>query len=207
VGDYPGSSGVYEIDAIGLTRMLSGLNRGEDFNGRPIDAPTSFFPGVAVNPTADDLGLEADRFHRKVAAGARFAMTQILFDLEPLAAFRDRIGGWPVPILVGVWPIRTIETLVRVHNETPGMVVPEHVQERYRRAGANARAVGGELGLELIAAAREVADGVYVMAPFRAPMNVVDFLPELQPEAHDPVDTDAVPAESSTRRTTEAGTP
>ncbi|MDE3191038.1 MAG: bifunctional homocysteine S-methyltransferase/methylenetetrahydrofolate reductase [Acidobacteriota bacterium] len=206
-GDYPGKHTVYDVDAIGLVELVAKLNRGEDWHGRAIDAPTSFFPGVAVNPTADDLGLEADRFHRKVAAGARFAMTQILFDLEPLAAFRDRIGGWPVPILVGVWPIRTIETLVRVHNETPGMVVPEHVQERYRRAGANARAVGGELGLELIAAAREVADGVYVMAPFRAPMNVVDFLPELQPEAHDPVDTDAVPAESSTRRTTEAGTP
>jgi methionine synthase I (cobalamin-dependent)/5,10-methylenetetrahydrofolate reductase len=206
-GDYPGKHTVYDVDAIGLVELLSKLNRGEDWHGRAIDAPTSFFPGVAVNPTADDVGLEVERFHRKVAAGARFAMTQILFDLESLAAFRDRIGGWPIPILVGVWPIRTIETLIRVHNETPGMVVPEHVQERYRRAGANAREVGGELGHELIDAAREVADGVYVMAPFRVPMNVVDFLPELQPDAQDPVDTDAVRTESRTRRTTEAGTP
>ncbi|HEY2543882.1 MAG TPA: bifunctional homocysteine S-methyltransferase/methylenetetrahydrofolate reductase, partial [Gaiellaceae bacterium] len=206
-GDYPGKHTVYDVDAIGLVELISKLNRGEDWHGRAIDAPTSFFPGVAVNPTADDLGLEADRFHRKIAAGAHFAMTQILFDLEPLAAFRDRIGGWPIPVIVGVWPIRTIETLIRVHNETPGMVVPEHVQERYRAAGANAREVGGQLGHELIDAAREVADGVYVMAPFRTPMNVVDFLPELQPDAQDPVDTDAVPAESSTGRTTEAGTP
>ncbi|HEX5246985.1 MAG TPA: bifunctional homocysteine S-methyltransferase/methylenetetrahydrofolate reductase [Gaiellaceae bacterium] len=206
-GDYPGRGGVYEVDAIGLVDLLARLNRGEDHHGRAIDAPTSFYPGVAVNPTADDLGLEAERFHRKVAAGARFAMTQILFDLEPLEAFRDRVGGLPIPILVGVWPIRTVETLVRVHNETPGIVVPEHVQERYRRAGANAREVGGALGLELIDAARELAQGVYVMAPFRAPMNVVDFLPELQPEAQAPVETDAVPAESSTLRTTDAGTP
>jgi methionine synthase I (cobalamin-dependent)/5,10-methylenetetrahydrofolate reductase len=206
-GDYPGKHTVYDVDAIGLVELIGKLNRGEDWHGRAIDAPTSFFPGVAVNPTADDLGLEAERFHRKLAAGARFAMTQILFDLEPLAAFRDRIGGWPIPILVGIWPIRTIETLIRVHNETPGMVVPEHVQERYRRAGANAREVGGALGHELIEGAREVADGVYVMAPFRSPMNVVDFLPELQPDAQLPVDTDPVAAESSTRRTTEAGTP
>jgi homocysteine S-methyltransferase len=206
-GDYPGKHTVYDVDAIGLVELMSKLNRGEDWHGRAIDAPTSFFPGVAVNPTADDLGLEAERFHRKVAAGARFAMTQILFDLEALAAFRERIGGWPIPLLVGVWPIRTVETLIRTHNETPGMVVPEHVQERYLRAGANAREVGGELGLELIEGARRVADGVYVMAPFRVPMNVVDFLPELQPAAHAPVDTDAVPAESSARRTTEAGTP
>ena len=206
-GDYPGKHTVYDVDAIGLIELISKLNRGEDWHGRAIDAPTSFFPGVAVNPTADDLGLEAERFHRKVAAGARFAMTQILFDLDPLEAFRERIGGWPIPILVGVWPIRTVETLIRVHNETPGMVVPEHVQRRYTRAGANAREVGGELGHELIERARVVADGVYVMAPFRVPMNVVDFLPELQPDAHEPVDTEAVPAESTRRRTTELGTP
>src|SRR5207248_6956178 len=142
-GDYPGKHTVYDVDAIGLIELISKLNRGEDWHGRAIDAPTSFFPGVAVNPTADDLGLEAERFHRKVAAGARFAMTQILFDLDPLETFRDRIGGWPIPILVGVWPIRSLELLVRMHNEAPGMVVPDHVQERYRRAGANAREVGG----------------------------------------------------------------
>ena len=177
-GDYPGTHGVYEVDSIGLVELIGKLNRGEDWHGRAIDAPTSFFPGVAVNPTADDLGLEAERFHRKLAAGARFAMTQILFDLEPLEAFRGRIGGWPVPVLVGIWPIRTAETLVRVHNETPGIVVPEHVQARYRAAGAGAREVGLALGLELIEGARAVAKGVYVMAPFRQPLNVVELLPE-----------------------------
>jgi homocysteine S-methyltransferase len=186
-GDYPGAHGVYEVDSIGLVELMARLNQGEDFYGRAIDAPTSFVPGVAVNPTADDLELELDRFHRKVAAGARYAMTQILFSLDPLEAFRVRLGGaWPIPILVGVWPIRTHELLVRVHNETPGIVVPDEVQERYRRAGANAREVGGELGLELIEGARRLAHGAYVVAPFRAPMNVVDFLPQL---AQAPVET------------------
>jgi homocysteine S-methyltransferase len=177
--DYPGTHAVYELDSIGLVELIAKLNRGEDWHGRTIDAPTTFFPGVAVNPTADDLELEIERFHRKVAAGARFGMTQILFDLEPLHAFRERLGGrWPVPVLVGVWPIRTTETLIRVHNETPGIVVPEHVQERYRSAGAAAREVGPALGLELIEGARTLANGVYVMAPFRRPLDVVDLLPE-----------------------------
>ncbi len=178
-GDYPGTGAVYDVDSIGLVELIARLNCGEDWHGRAIDAPTSFFPGVAVNPTADDLGLEAERFHRKVAAGARFAMTQILFDLEPLEAFRERLGGgaWPIPVLAGVWPIRTTETLVRVHNEVPGIVVPERVQERYSAAGADAREVGRELGRELIARAREVASGVYVVAPFRQPLNVVELLP------------------------------
>jgi homocysteine S-methyltransferase len=177
-GDYPGTHAVYDVDSIGLVELIAKLNAGEDWHGRAIDAPTTFFPGVAVNPTADDLELEAERFQRKVAAGARFAMTQILFDLGALEAFRERIGGWPVPVLVGVWPIRTTETLVRVHNEVPGIIVPDHVQERYRAAGTGARDVGLALGQELIERARELASGVYVVAPFRRPLDVVGLLPE-----------------------------
>jgi len=176
-GDYPGTHAVYDVDSVGLVELISKLNAGEDWHGRAIDAPTTFFPGVAVNPTADDVGLEIERFHRKVAAGARFAMTQILFDLESLEAFRERIGGWPVPVLVGLWPIRTTETLVRVHNEVPGIVVPDHVQDRYRVAGPAARDVGLALGQELIEAARDLASGVYVVAPFRRPLEVVELLP------------------------------
>jgi len=186
-GDYPGAHTVYDVDSIGLVELIARLNRGEDFHGRAIDAPTSFFPGVAVNPTADDLGLEVERFHRKVAAGARYAMTQLLFDLELLDSFKQRIGGaWPIPVLAGVWPIRTYTTLLRMHNEMPGLVIPAHVLERYRVAGAAARDVGLALGNELIEGARFVAQGVYVMAPFRAPMTVVDLLPQ---PAHEPAET------------------
>jgi len=175
-GDYPGTGSVYDVDAIGLTELIVRLNEGLDFHGRAIDAPTSFFPGVAVNPTADDLELEAERFRRKVAAGARFAMTQILFDLSYLESFLERIGGSPIPLLVGVWPIRSLELAVRVHNETPGIVVPDHVQARYRDAGADAAKVGVELAQELVAGARNLAAGVYVMAPFRRPLGVLDLL-------------------------------
>jgi homocysteine S-methyltransferase len=176
-GDYPGTGSVYDVDAIGLVELITRLNEGTDFHGRAIDAPTSFFAGVAVNPTADDLELEVDRFRRKLAAGARFAMTQILFDMEYFHRFFELFGGpSPVPLLVGVWPIRSLELAVRVHNETPGIVVPEHVQERYRAAGANAPQVGIDLVHELIAQAREVAAGVYIVAPFRRPLGILDVL-------------------------------
>jgi methionine synthase I (cobalamin-dependent)/5,10-methylenetetrahydrofolate reductase len=175
-GDYPGTGSVYDVDAIGLVQLMARLNEGTDFHGRPIDGPTSFFPGGAVNPTADDLELEADRFARKVEAGARWAMTQIVFDMSYLESFLERIGGSPVPLLVGVWPIRSLELAVRVHNETPGITVPNHVQERYRAAGANAAGVGAELVGELVAQARELAAGVYVVAPFRRPLGVLDLL-------------------------------
>jgi homocysteine S-methyltransferase len=175
-GDYPGTGAVYDVDSIGLVELMSKLNEGVDFHGRAIDAPTSFFPGVAVNPTADDLDLEVERWRRKLAAGARFAMTQIVFDMTHLEAFLERVGGSPIPLLVGVWPIRSLELAVRVHNETPGIVVPEHVQERYRRAGPDGAHVGVELACELIDRARKLAAGVYVVAPFRRPLGVLDVL-------------------------------
>ena len=176
-GDYPGAHGVYEIDAIGLTRLLSQLNRGEDNHGRAIDAPTAFFPGVAVNPSADDLDVELERFERKLEEGAEFAMTQILFDLAFLDRFLDLLGGSsPIPLLVGIWPLRSHQLAVRLHNEVPGIVVPEPVQERLRAAGAGAAEAGFELAHELLVEAREKAAGVYVVAPFRQPLNVLDFL-------------------------------
>ena len=177
VGDYPGARGVYEIDAIGLARLLARMNRGEDYNGRPIDAPTSFFIGVAVNPTPDDLDVEVDRFRQKVEAGARFAMTQIVFDLEHLDRFRERLGGeWPIPVIVGVFPLTSYRLALRLHNEVPGIVVPEPLQDALRVAGPDASKLGMEHARELIAASRDRAEGVYIVAPFRRPLAVLDLL-------------------------------
>jgi len=106
-------------------------------------------------------------------------MTQIVFDLGYLESFLERIGGSPIPLLVGIWPIRSLELAVRVHNETPGIVVPEHVQERYRAAGPDAAEVGLQLARDLIADVRELAAGVYIVAPFRRPLGVLDLLSSL----------------------------
>ena len=176
VGDYPGSQGVYEVDSIGLATMVSRLNEGEDYNGKAIDAPTSFFLGVAVNPSADDLELELERFRLKLAAGARFAMTQALFDLSYLDRFLDRLGGSPIPILVGIFYVKSHQLAVRLHNEVPGIVVPEHVLGRLRDAGADAANMGLEIARELYAESREKAAGVYVIPPFKQPEAALDVL-------------------------------
>jgi homocysteine S-methyltransferase len=176
-GDYPGARGVYDFDAIGLTRLITGLNRGEDFHGRAIDAPTSFFVGVAVNPSADDIDLELERFERKLEAGAQFAMTQVLFDLAYLDSFLAHFGGRsPIPLLVGIWPMPNHQLAVRVHNEVPGMLVPDPVQERLRAAGTDAAEEGRALARELIAESREKAAGIYLVAPFRRPLGILDVL-------------------------------
>jgi len=177
IGDYAGSAGVYEIDSVGLCRVLARLNDGEDWNGRSIDAPTSFFVGVAVNPAADDLDYELDRFEQKIEAGAQFAMTQALFDLAYLDRFTERLGGrWPIPVLLGVFYVTSYRLALHLHNEVPGIVVPEHLQQRLRRAGPAAAEEGREIARRLIEDARDRVNGIYVIPPFRQPEAALDLL-------------------------------
>lgn len=178
VGDYPDSQGVYEVDSIGLCRIMQRLNAGESFTGKAIDAPTSFFYGVAVNPTADDVDEELRRFEQKVAAGARFAITQSQFDLEDLDRFERLVGGWPIPVLLGVFFVTSYPLALRLHNEIPGMKVSEAVRERFRLAGKDAMGTGLDVARELVSQARERLAGVEVIAPFKAPLAALDVLPE-----------------------------
>jgi homocysteine S-methyltransferase len=179
VGDYPDSQGVYEVDSIGLCRIMQKLNAGESYTGKAVDAPTSFFYGVAVNPTADDVDEELRRFEQKLEAGAQFAITQSQFDFEDLGRFEKLLGGWPIPVLLGVFFVTSYPLALRLHNEIPGMKVPEAVRERFRLAGNDAMATGLEVARELVAQARERLAGVEVIAPFKAPLAALDVLPDL----------------------------
>jgi methionine synthase I (cobalamin-dependent)/5,10-methylenetetrahydrofolate reductase len=177
VGDYPGASGVYDLDSIGLTALVSHLNQGEDHSGKAIDAPTSFFVGVAVNPSAEDLDRELERFRQKLAAGARFAMTQALFDLHYLENFLERLGGEsPIPLLLGVWPLTSYQLAFRLHNEVPGITIPERVQKRLADAGGDARRLGFELARQLVEGARPRVAGIYVIPPFKEPEAALELL-------------------------------
>jgi homocysteine S-methyltransferase len=104
-------------------------------------------------------------------------MTQILFDLRYLDEFRKRIGGtWPIPVIVGLFPLSTYRLALRLHNEVPGIVVPDSLQEAMRDAGAGAADVGTAHARELVRALRELAEGIYVATPFRRPLAALDVL-------------------------------
>jgi homocysteine S-methyltransferase len=176
-GDHGGSDAAYQLDAIGLVELIAAMNAGTDRAGKVLDAPTDFLVGVAVNPTADDPDVELERFHRKVEAGARFAMTQVLFELDPLRRLLADLGGAPpVPILVGLWPVTSHALALRLHHEVPGITVPEAVLSRLADADARAAAEGVAIARGLLAESRELAAGAYLVAPFGQPERVLDVL-------------------------------
>ena len=177
VGDYPETSGVYEVDSVGLTKILHRLNQGTDWSGKTLGGQTNFTIGVALNPVADDLDGEIARFHAKVEAGAHFAMTQPLFDPAHWCAFLKRLGGKPaIPVLIGVWPLNSYKQALRLNNEVPGIVIPEALLKSMEAAGASARDRGFEVAREMLAWARSEMAGAYLIPPFKRHEEILEVL-------------------------------
>jgi methionine synthase / methylenetetrahydrofolate reductase (NADH) len=155
IGDYPDATAVFDVDAIGLTNMVASLNRGIDIGGQPIGQATSFHVGVAANPGTLNLEQEVRRFRYKVEAGAEFAITQPVFDIDELRLFLERVADVRIPVLAGILPLGSLRQAEFMANEVPGVNVPESVLERMRVAEGEGRAAA-----EGVAIAREVVAGV-----------------------------------------------
>jgi homocysteine S-methyltransferase len=170
MGPYPEATAVFDIDSIGLVNLVAGLNRGLDPGGNPLGGQTRFVIGVGVNPTAPDLERELGRFRWKVEAGAEFAVTQPVFDLEQFDRFLDRIAGWEIPVVAGIWPLVSLRNAEFLANEVPGVRVPPAVLDRMRRASGQGREAGLAEGVviarEMLEAVRGRVRGVQVSAPF-----------------------------------------
>jgi methionine synthase / methylenetetrahydrofolate reductase(NADPH) len=172
VGDYPTGTGVWDVDSIGLIEILARLNRGEDQAGSPIGQPASFTIAAALDPTAHDAATEWDRLERKLAAGAHLVMTQPLYDVAQveamLAEARRRFGprGFPVPVLLGVLPLVSSRHAEFLHNEVPGITIPDAARERMRTAGPGGTEAGIEMADALLAAVEGGVAGTYLMPSF-----------------------------------------
>ena len=177
VGDYPETSGVYEVDSVGLVKVLHRLNQGTDWSGKTLGGATNFTIGVAVNPVADDLDEEIIRFHAKIEAGAHFAMTQPLFDPQHWLDFVNKLGGKsPIPVLIGIWPLNSYKQALRLNNEVPGIVIPESLLKSLEAAGTGARERGFEVAREMLAWSRTELAGAYLIPPFKRYEEILDIL-------------------------------
>ena len=168
LGNYPASTGVFDIDSVGLTQMQYNMNRGIDIGHEKINAPTQVVIGVGADPNAMDFLRECERVRAKVAAGADFLITQPVFDPEVLFRFMDAISDTNIPVIAGVWPLTSYRNAQFMHDEVPGVTVPDSIMKRMAAAPDRdaQRAEGIAIARESLEAIRHRVSGVQVSAPF-----------------------------------------
>jgi homocysteine S-methyltransferase len=168
VGDYPNTTGVWNVDSVGLIGVIRGMNEGHDAAGSSIGAKSSFHIGAALNlnMTEEQSEQEIEKYRRKIEAGAQFIMTQPIYELAPLERFLDRAGTPPIPLILGCIPLHSSRHAEFLHNEVPGITIPDHVRTRMRQAGEHGHEEGLRLAQELLSAVRPLVQGVYLMPSY-----------------------------------------
>jgi homocysteine S-methyltransferase len=165
-GDYVNATAVFDVDGVGLMEILRRMNEAQDATGNSIGEPTAFHYGATLNPAAEDVAREIERFQRKMAAGARWVQTQPVYELGALDRFLERAGGSPVPVLVGVLPLHSSRHAEFLHNEVPGITIPDSVRARMREAGDKGVRAGLEMAQALVRDIRARYAGAYLMPSF-----------------------------------------
>jgi len=168
MGDYPNATAVFDVDSIGLTNMVTRLNRGLDLGGRSIGKPTGFMVFVGLNPTAINIEKEIDRFRWKVDAGAHAAITQPVFDANQLLDFLGKIEDLSIPILAGLWPMQSLRNAEFLANEVPGVSIPNSLLDRMSKAHKRDEEMkeGEKIVSEIFGQVYNHVQGIQVAAPF-----------------------------------------
>jgi methionine synthase I (cobalamin-dependent)/5,10-methylenetetrahydrofolate reductase len=168
MGDFPDATPVYDLDSIGILKLATRLNHGIDPGGRPLGDVTRFLLATGAEPQALNYKREIDRLRDKKEAGAELVMTQPVYDPVVLERFLDDVKPLGLPVLVGLLPLASFKNAEFLHNEVPGMLVPEAVRERMRKAGSGAsgRKEGVAIARGMLEAVRDRVAGAYIMPPF-----------------------------------------
>lgn len=167
MGDFPNCSAVYDMDSIGLLRMIRGLNHGRDPGGRPLDGATRFLLTTGAEPAAMNYAREVERLKKKIEAGAEMVLTQPVYDPAVLARFLDDVEPLGIPVMVGLLPLASHRNAEFLHNEVPGMRIPDATRERMRAVGSGpaARKEGVAIAREMLVAVKDRVAGAYIMPP------------------------------------------
>jgi homocysteine S-methyltransferase len=179
MGDFPDATAVYDLDSIGLLKLAARLNHGVDPGGKPLGATTRFLLATGAEPAALNYPRELARLKDKKAAGAELVMTQPVYSPEVLDRFLDDVAPLGLPVLIGLLPLASYRNAEFLHNEVPGMQVPEAIRERMRKAGSgpSARREGVAIAREMLGVVRRRVAGAYIMPPlerYELALEVVD---------------------------------
>ena len=167
MGSYPDATAVFDVDAIGLTKIVRNLNHGLDIGGNAMGGSTGFTISVAANPGVPDIDNEVRRFAAKVEAGGEYGITQPVFDLRLLEQFLKRIEGFRIPIIAGIWPLTSVKNAEFMKNDLK-VSMPQEILDRMGRAATKEAAIaeGVAIAQEMLAEVRGQVQGVQVSAPF-----------------------------------------
>lgn len=178
VGDYPHATAVFDMDSVGMLRMISNFNRGLDPAGKAVGAPTRFWSACGAEPAAADYEREIRRVEQKKAAGAQFIMTQPVYEQRVLERFLKDIAHLDLPVLVGLLPLASHRNAEFLHNEVPGMAVPEEIRRRMKAcpSGPRARAEGVKIAQEILHEVKDQVVGAYIMPPFSRYTTALEIL-------------------------------
>jgi homocysteine S-methyltransferase len=178
MGSYPSVTGVWDVKAPGFIRIIKQLNQGVDWAGNSIGRPTNFLVACAVNPMADDLEFELDWYHQKVEAGADFAITQPLYDLDQLDRFFSRVPKPPIPTIVEIMPLQSYKHAEFCHNELAGVVIPPEQLVNMKEAGDRGIEVGFQLAHQFLLDVFDRVDGVLLVPSFHRYEMVAELVRE-----------------------------
>lgn len=169
VGAYPNTTGVWDVDSVGLIQIIRGMNEGQAAAGASIGAKASFHIGCALNlnMTDEETDREIEKYRKKVEAGAHFIMTQPIYELAPLQRFLSRAGKPPIPMILGCIPLHSSRHAEYLHNEVPGITIPDDIRARMLAAGEHSHEEGMKIAQELLEEAQGLVEGVYLMPSYR----------------------------------------
>jgi methionine synthase / methylenetetrahydrofolate reductase(NADPH) len=179
IGDYPHATSVFDIESVGFIRAVKRFNEGRDVMGNSIGMKTNFLIGCAANPVADDPEYELEKLERKVEEGAQIIFTQPVLEVHTMEAFMKKIDHLKIPVMVGVMPLRSYRHAEFLHNEIPGINIPDSVREKFRSAGKNGAVLGVKLAADFLRESKHMVAGAYMLPPFRKYEMAIEILDSL----------------------------
>ena len=178
LGDYPKARAVFDVDSVELLKLAQSLNHGIDPAGKMVSETTSFFCACGSEPGALDYDREINRLEKKIKNGAEVIMTQPVYDEAVLARFLKDTAAFQVPVLVGLLPLASARNAEFLHNEVPGMQIPQVARDRMHatKSPAEAKATGIKIAQEMLDSVKDRVVGSYVMPPFSRYQSAIDVL-------------------------------
>jgi len=180
LGNYVHATAVYDVDSVGLIKIITKLNQGMDITGNSIGVATDLSIGCALNPTYENRQQEIQRFTQKIEAGAHFAMTQPVYQASDLTDFLTEFGECPIPILVGIMPLHSFKHAEYLHNEVPGISIPQHIRTAMEKSADQGASVGLTLAQDLLKEIAPLCQGAYIVPSFGRYDDVCSLVSQLK---------------------------